>query len=334
MIELLVERPDRAPSVVRPGRFVYRLAGRSVATTAPLPELEAFRSAGTVAEPPGDSVAPAGSGTETLVYAGPAWIGGRQRTVECRRTEEGLRIDIDGLGCVEVASDGRRAALVAAGPALASDTGAALRSEVLLGPALILALAARRTLCVHASAVAVPSDAGGCRLVAFLGASGAGKSTLARLLDGARPGWRRAADDILPLGWPGWPDWKKGPDRAADAVPTAYPWFPQLKLDTAAQPGARLPEALPLAALFVLASGRGTPATTPVTRSLTRAEAALALVRHTASARLFDRSLLEWHLELCSALAERLPVIELTYPWRGGLVPGLVETVAAGPEAA
>ena len=118
-------------------------------------------------------------------------------------------------------------------------------------------------------------------------------------------------------------------------MPTAFPRFPQLKLDAAAQPGPRLPEALPLIGLFVLGPRPRRSPERPVaralgstsTRPLTRAEAALALVRHTASARLFDRALLGWHLELCSALAERLPVAELTYPWSGALAPGLVERI-------
>ncbi len=360
MIELVGGPPDRATATAPPERSVYRLAGHRVTVSPPLPEIEGFRDP-LPAPPPVVDRPPHLAGPEagTPVYRGPAWIGQRERTVTCRRAAHGLRVDIEGIGRLEVAGDGRHAALVDPAPASASDADAGLRAEALLGPALILALAFRGTFCFHASALAVPSVSDGpsasseaaeaaeatdgLALVAFLGPSGAGKSTLARLLDGARPGWHRAADDVLPLAW----EW------AAGGAPTAYPRFPQLKLDPAAQPGARLPEAIPLAALFVLAPGpaerpaeravEGAPdgppgrpgqSGQPVVRRLKRAEAALALVRHTASARLFDRVLLARHLELCSALAERLPVAELTYPWRGALVPGLADAVASALEAA
>jgi|GEM_PF-622340 len=327
MIELI------GPSVAdRPERGIYRIAGRTVAVSPPLDEIEAFRRPGGAGEESGAAGSihppdridridlvdrPERAGGGTLLYRGPAWIGNAERTVQCLRLPEGFRIAIEGIGRLAVTADGRYAALTA--PVAAA--GPSLCTEALLGPALILALALGGTFSVHASAV-MAGPAG--PLVAFVGPSGAGKSTLARLLDGARPGWRRVADDILPLAH----------RDAAGGGPTAFPHFPQLKLAADAQPGAGAPEALPVAALFVLGR-RGTDGSPgPVSRPLPKAAAALALVRHTASARLFDGPLLDRHLDLCTAVAERLPVAELDYPWRGEVVPGLAETVAAGLEAA
>ena len=303
----------------------YRLAGRTVRISPPLREAEPFR-VGTRTVPCAPSARPVASGRlpeREIVYRGPAWIGDAERSVLCLREAERFLVELEGIGSLTVTADGSHAAVDGTAPGVE----ASVLAEAALGPALVLALALGGTLCLHASAVVTDRGDGDEGVLAFLGASGAGKSTLARLLDGLRPGFRRAADDLLPV--------SLGARGRTEAL--AHPHFPQLKLGPAEQPGPSLPEAVPLRGLFVLASGGAPPGTRSPRvrhRPMGPREALVALLRHTVAARLFDRSLLRAHLDRCSALAEAVPVSELVYPWSGSLVDGLPETIAAGMEGA
>ena len=289
---------------------MYRLADQPVTCSAPLASLAPFRAGDPGGSPPGMPDRPPGASPAPgrLVYRGPAWIGLEWRQVECRGSEGGYAVSIDGVGVVQVAPDGSRAGLE-----LDGELGCRVVEEVVLGPALTLALALRGIFCLHASAVVGPTG----ELLLFAGPSGSGKSTLARLLDAA--GWVRAADDVVPVAW-------------SAGTLQALPRFPQLKLAPDAQPGAALPERMPVARLLTLAPGA--PEEAVGVRPLGPREAALALLRHTAAARLFDRDLLERHLEACSRIASCGGVAELTLPWTGRLPPDLAEVLAAGLEAA
>ncbi len=172
--------------------------------------------------------------------------------------------------------------------------------QILLGPALVLALALRGTWSLHASA-AIYKDA----LILFLGESGQGKSTLAAYLAN-EAGWRLAADDILPV------------TMGTDGV-TAWPRFPQLKLPVDAQPGPGLPEQLSISKVCVL-SGAGEDEM-PALERLPASQAIQAFLGHTAGTRLFTPELLGKHLAFCSQAAERAPVYRLTYPHRWDALP-------------
>lgn len=283
--------------------------------SVPLASLAPFRAGDRGGSPPwGPDPAPGASPAPgRLVYRGPAWIGLEWRQVECQESEAGYAVEIDGVGVVQVAPDGSRAGLELDGEPSRSPSRSVVE-EAALGPALTLALALRGIFCLHASAVVSPTG----ELLLFAGLSGSGKSTLARLVDAAA-GWARAADDIVPLAW------------SAGGV-QALPRFPQLKLAPDAQPGAALPERMPVARIFTLVPGA--PEKAVEVRPLGAREAAVALLRHTATARLFDRVLLERHLEACSRIGSSGDVAELTVPWTGRLPPDLAEVLAAGPEAA
>ncbi|MCL4837235.1 MAG: hypothetical protein KJ058_04630 [Thermoanaerobaculia bacterium] len=167
----------------------------------------------------------------------------------------------------------------------------------MLGPGLVLALALQGTWCLHASAAVREGQA-----VAFLGESGVGKSTLAAHLGGSlQSGWHLVADDILPV-------------TAGEGGAFAWPRFPQRKLPADAQPGAALPERLPLAAICDLVPAA--PEAAPAAERLPEAAAATALLRQTAGARLFDAALLEAHLAFAAELAARVPVYRLAVPRR------------------
>lgn len=218
------------------------------------------------------------------------------------RHAQGLRLQIAGAGEFSVTADGTAA--IALEPAMADGTLA----EVLLGPPLVLALAIHGVWCLHASAVSVE----GC-VVAFAGESGNGKSTLAASLNGAGGGgWRRLADDTLPV------------SLDAEGL-LALPHFPQLKLPAAEQHPVDAPARLPLAGVFVIAPPEGESAVT--VRLLARREAMQALIRHTVAARLFDRPLLAAHLDFCAEAAARVPVWRLGYPHRREALPQVREAI-------
>lgn len=272
-----------------PDPRAYRIAGLTVTADLPLPALAPFAAPASASlDPVPTPVVQDGSGR---VVQGQAFLDGRERPVEGRSGPGGTWLSTDGAACT-VSPDGRTIAGASAAE------GLPLLVDLVLGPALCLALALRGAFCLHAGAVVV-----GGRIVAFLGDSGAGKSTLARLL-----GWPRAADDILPV-----------------AGPAARPRFPQLKLAPQDQPGAGLPEELPLAAFYCL----DPPAETVAVRPLSSRDAALSLVHHTVAARLFDPGLLDRHLGFCARLAAEVPVRALAYPRELGVGPRVRAAIAA-----
>ena len=276
-----------------PDPRVYRIAGLTVTTDLPLPALAPFAAPDFLPDRLAPVPAPMVPESGRPVVQGRAFLGGRERPVEGCSGPGGTWLATEGAACA-VSCDGRTIAGASAAE------GLALLTDLALGPALCLALALRGVFCLHAGAVEVDG-----RIVAFLGDSGAGKSTLAALL-----GWRRAADDILPVA---------GPPAGA------RPRFPQLKLAPADQPGAGLPEDLPLAAVY----GLDPPAETVAVRPLSSRDAALTLVRHTVAARLFAPGLLERHFGVCAGLAAEVPVRALAYPRDLGIGPRVRAAIAA-----
>lgn len=215
------------------------------------------------------------------------------------------------MGAYRVTQDGRNIDLLAVCPQASRDA----LVQTFLGPVLVLALALRGAWCLHASAVLWQGQA-----IAMLGESGSGKSTLAAYLglqNGARG--QRLADDVLPV------------------VPegeslVALPRFPQLKVPPEQHAGDLIPERTPLAALYVLpAEHVGEERIT--LQPLAPRQAALALVRHTVAARLFDNALLARHLAFCVETAARTPVRRLIYPWRQEALPEVRDRIAADLEA-
>jgi hypothetical protein len=187
-------------------------------------------------------------------------------------------------------------------------------AEAALGPALVLGLALRRIFCLHAGAVAR-----GDRAVAFVGGSGAGKSTLAARLPGAGDGgWRRVADDVLPVAADGGAVW-------------ALAHFPQFKLAPAEQAAGAADARLRLAAVYLLDPAEEVRGEVTA-RDLGGRDAAVALARHTVAARLFAPAELGTHLDFCAQAAARLPVRRLAYPRRLDVLPAVAAAVAADLE--
>jgi len=181
---------------------------------------------------------------------------------------------------------------------------AGLDHEVLLGPALVLALALRGIWSLHSSAAMF-----GEKVIVFLGESGQGKSTLASYLS-RNQGWCLVADDILPA------------RMDSDGV-SVLPHFPQLKLPMEAQPGPGLPEQLPLHKVVALTPAE--PDAMPELQLLPPTLAIQVLLRHTAGTRMFPPEMLGEHLSFCSLAAGQVPVYRLTYPHRKDALPEIKE---------
>lgn len=271
----------------------YRIAGQTIVADRQVAELACFSSpafAGPV--PVALATSPIHHTSPNLVCHGQGFISGAWREVQCHSAPDGYRLSVAGVGTFSIDAPGTRIDLIVAVRRAAPHE----LEEALLGPVLILALALRGTWCLHASAVAVQG-----RAIVFVSESGRGKSTLAAFLASqCEAGWETLADDILPV-------------TLTTAGLDALPRFPQLK----AQPGYAIcsgqPERVPVALVYVLAPSTTEGATCEI-QPLTARGAALALVRHTVAARLFDHTLLARHLATCSEAAARVPVRRLTYP--------------------
>lgn len=218
-------------------------------------------------------------------------VGGKMRRVEVLSGAFGFLLKVAGGGEVCISPDGDSIIRLDV-----TSEPTALEVEIILGPALVFALALRGVWCLHASAAVF----GECLMV-FLGESGQGKSTLASHL--ARQGsgqWRLVADDILPV--------------AVDSSLLAFPHFPQLKVLSDSQPGHSLPGQMQVGRICLLKDPQGEQG--PGLQLLKRSQAVRVLAAHTAGARLFDQRLLANHLAFVSRAVQAVPVYELVYPRR------------------
>lgn len=264
-----------------------RIAGHNIYFSIPLPELAFVQTEGApvvlslIAEP------------QALTVRARGWLANEQRDLELWTAPPGNLLKTHMGSDIYISPDGGLFIQTN------SDRLNAVDREALLGPALLLALAARGTWCLHASAAIFRGQA-----FVFLGESGRGKSTLAAFLAG-HPDWTWAADDILPF------------TVAADGL-SVWPKFPQLKVKPDSQPGQYLPERLPSRRFFLLGEAAHE---SPTVGQLSRGRAARALLENTASARLFDPRLLAAHLRACADAANHISVYELTYPRRMDALP-------------
>jgi hypothetical protein len=264
----------------------YRIAGLPWFSSRPIAALEAFSGAAAPAE---EAESPAGFPDAAVSATTEGWLAGMQRPTRADYIGGTCRVAVEGV--CEFRVDPRRIDY----PEPAATASPSVLVEALLGPPLLLALAAAGRFALHASAAQV-ADRG---LWLFLGDSGAGKSTLAASI-GSSPGCLPVADDVLPVRWDGETLW-------------ALPWYPQLKLgDHGQYARGGMPEQLPVFALCALAPGH---ARDPVTiERLSLLEATTVLIRQTVSARLFSPDLLARHLHDFARAATSIPLYRLHVP--------------------
>jgi hypothetical protein len=214
-------------------------------------------------------------------FIGSGWLGQTLRGFRCRHDAVGQHVLFDDGAGFWVGANGDRIAINAAADASAH------RDEMLLGPALLLALSMRGIFGLHASSVLGSEGA-----VALLGPSGSGKSSLARYA--VSEGALRLSDDVTPV-------------ASMDAGLRVLPRFPQLKL----APVLMVDDLeLPLAALVWMELAEGPMALV----RMSDVEASRCLLRDTVAARLFAPGMLSQHLDFCVELARRTAGWRLTLP--------------------
>lgn len=269
-----------SPSESSRSVFEARIAGFDLLSDQPIAEIESTLCARSM--PDCDSLDAMELGAPQ--FSGQGWLGERLQDFDVWHSDAGQTVAFAEGARFHVGADGSTIRFLQL-PASRRDA-----LEVMLGPALLLAMAQRDFFALHASAV--QSRQGICL---FLGPSGSGKSSLARGFE--QLGLHRCADDVTPL-----------VIKASQvAQVSVWPRFPQLKLQPALLVDDR--EA-PLTALIWPRLVDAAVALTPMTAM----EASQWLVRDTAAARLFAPQVLARHLQWCAALAQSASIWRLDIP--------------------
>jgi hypothetical protein len=271
------------------GEYEQFLADLRVRSDRPL---DPYRTSATVGPPQDDETDPPASVARrdswSTVYDGPGLIRGREERIRSLVRD-------DGRGRI-VFADGETYDVTAEGHAIERTCpgGTEWNVERVLGAPFALAGARRGLYLLHASAIA--DDDG--HAIALVAESGGGKSTLAEAAERESRGFRRIADDQLPV-------------RLGNR-PTALPRFPQLKLSREEQFCDSRSSSFELVALVELRLSSG--ALEPRVTRLSRRETAHALVRATVAARVFDPGALAAHFERCVESTQALTGYELELP--------------------
>jgi hypothetical protein len=281
----------------------YHFAGRDFHFSAPISELRPFEVKNAAVEEVDPFVSQLFRKNK-LISRTEGWVAGAQRIVEIYDTLQGMLLKVEGGGEFFITPHGE----IVSRSDCQSDLQE-LNREIILGPVLVLALALRDVWSLHASAVMYKES-----VIVFLGESGQGKSTLAGYLSQS-PGWRRVADDILPV-------------QVDGNKINVLPHFPQLKLPLNAQPGVGLPEHIPLKTICVLRNAE--PDQIPELQKLSMAQGVQSLLGHITGTRMFNATLLAKHLEFATQAAKQIPAYQLVNPHRRDTLPlvqELLETI-------
>jgi hypothetical protein len=207
------------------------------------------------------------------VYRGEGYFSGSRHHIECRSSPTGYELTVDGVCRFHVDPAGLAIQRLS--------TDHAKDRDVLLGPALTLALALQGLFILHASAIVANG-----RAVCFLGESGSGKSTTAGYLEDQLSSVKCLVDDMAPF-------------SLTDQL-TVLPDFPQPKMDPTGTSRGTAP--VPVTGLVWL--GPGTEEREGI-HLLTSRQMVERLIASTSCARLFDRDLLQHHLRFCGDSARR-----------------------------
>lgn len=268
----------------------YRVASQDFHFEYRIPEMETFETKSeTQRKSPASS-----SLVGCLIARTEGWVGSAQRSVEVYETLYGMLLKV-GDNQFFITAHGETISKQNSQKALTQ-----LDREIILGPALVLALALRGTWSLHASAAMYKEN-----VIVFLGESGLGKSTLAAYL-AQNPEWRLVADDILPV-------------KIDSNDVNVLPHFPQLKLPVNSQPSMGLPENLILKTICVLTHAE--PSQMPELQKIPTAQTVQALLSHIAGTRMFGADLLAKHLKFSTQAAKQIPAYRLIHPHRRDTLP-------------
>ncbi len=283
----------------------YCLAGQAFRFPCPIAEIEPFED-GADGEDPSHSFLYSFPGNESpkLISRAKGWVANAQRTVEVYGSKSGFLLKVEDCSEFFISQNGE-----SIGKQNLQEELSQLDREIILGPALVLALALRNIWSLHASAAMYKENT-----IVFLGESGRGKSTLAAYL-AQHAGWRLVADDILPV-------------KINEGKVNVLPHFPQLKLPTDAQPGVNFPESLPLKTICILEHAEADQA--PELQKISTAQTVQVLLGHIAGTRMFGADLLTKHLAFSTQAAAQVTAYQLKYPQRKDALPlvkGILENL-------
>ena len=279
-------------------RHWFRLADTVVTSNLAAPFLSPFAITSQAIGNTREASASTNTNLGRATFDGLAYVASADRHLVCYCLGRHYRVEIETLGQFRVDPDNHRVTHQAAGEGSDPD----LLWQAFLGPCLPLLLADQKRYFLHASAVA------NTRLTAFAAPSGFGKSTFARFANGCS-GIRRAADDMLPVRADG------------DKILVGSP-FPQLKL---ADLGAKAAPEPKLDRLLVLRPG--VSATDPDLRSLSPAQALLAVSANTIALKLFGQVHLRQHLQFSGLFAERVQCLEMRYRQELDQMPAMLKAI-------
>lgn len=186
----------------------------------------------------------------------------------------------------------------------------------LLGPVFGFVLLLRGVVCLHASAIAVDSEA-----VALVGPAGSGKSTAAAAFSSR--GFAILAEDVVTLDdrddeflvWPSypcirlWPASVKALFGTESHLPRLTPNWDKRCLALPREKFAR--EALPLSAIYVLGE-RSHEAAAPFIEPVDRADALLSLIANTYINYLMDKRMQARQFDLLTRVLAGVPVRKVT----------------------
>lgn len=273
---------------------IYRPAGQEFQFPCPVLELEPFEIGGPHQEIPASDLFHAASSSLAPLAQTTGLVAGANRLVETWSAPKGLILKVTSGSDFFISAHGETIQRIGD-----NQPWPQLDREILVGPALILALALRNVWCLHASAITCNG-----RVLLFLGESGEGKSTLSTYLGSTGDSAiKLAADDILPV-------------TLDEAGLSAWPHFPQLKLPLNTQPGPALPEKLPIGWICLLDTSDEISL-----QPLSPSDTVQIILRHTAGTRLLPPELLASHLTFCAQAASKIRMFQLSYPRRMNALP-------------
>ncbi len=185
----------------------------------------------------------------------------------------------------------------------------------LLGPVLGFVMLLRGIVCLHASAIAIGSEA-----IALLGPAGSGKSTTAAAF--AERGYGILAEDVVTLddrhdqflvrpGYPCirlWPSAVKALYGSETHLPRLTPNWDKCYLDLTERFHR---ESLPLAAIYLLGERHHDPAA-PFIETIDHSERLMALVANTYATKLMDKQMRAREFELLTRVVGNVPLKRVT----------------------
>ena len=188
----------------------------------------------------------------------------------------------------------------------------------LLGPIMGFIMLRRGIVCLHASAIAIGSDA-----IAVLGPAGSGKSTTAAAF--AQRGFSILAEDVVTLddrsdrflvrpAYPCirlWPASVKALYGTESHLPKLTPNWDKCYLDLTKEPEQFQQESLRLAAIYLLGERSNEPIA-PFIEPLDRAEALMSLVANTYATKLMDKQMRAREFEVLTRVLNHIPLRRVT----------------------